>query len=68
MSDFHALLNEQIGHEFGAAQQYIAIAVWYDQQTMPRLADVQAAARTRAHDEAAVATNGLHGVARDVQQ
>jgi bacterioferritin B len=38
MSDFHALLNEQIGHEFGAAQQYIAIAVWYDQQTMPRLA------------------------------
>ena len=38
MSDFHALLNEQIGHEFAAAQQYIAIAVWYDQQTMPRLA------------------------------
>ena len=38
MSDFHALLNEQIGHEFGAAQQYIAIAVWYDQQTLPRLA------------------------------
>jgi bacterioferritin B len=38
MSDFHALLNEQIGHEFGAAQQYIAIAVWYDDQTMPRLA------------------------------
>jgi ferritin len=38
MSDFHALLNEQIGHEFGAAQQYIAIAVWYDQETLPRLA------------------------------
>ena len=38
MSDFHDLLNEQIGHEFGAAQQYIAIAVWYDQQTLPRLA------------------------------
>ena len=38
MSDFHALLNEQIGHEFGASQQYIAIAVWYDDQTMPRLA------------------------------
>ena len=38
MSDFHALLNEQIGHEFGASQQYIAIAVWYDQQTLPRLA------------------------------
>ena len=38
MSDFHALLNDQIGHEFGASQQYIAIAVWYDQQTLPRLA------------------------------
>jgi bacterioferritin B len=38
MSDFHALLNEQIGHEFAASQQYIAIAVWYDDQTMPRLA------------------------------
>ena len=38
MSDFHALLNEQIGHEFAASQQYIAIAVWYDQQTLPRLA------------------------------
>ena len=38
MSDFHSLLNEQIGHEFSAAQQYIAIAVWYDQQTLPRLA------------------------------
>jgi bacterioferritin B len=38
MSDFHRLLNEQIGHEFSAAQQYIAIAVWYDQQTLPRLA------------------------------
>ena len=38
MSDFHRLLNEQIGHEFAAAHQYIAIAVWYDQQTLPRLA------------------------------
>jgi bacterioferritin B len=38
MSDFHSLLNEQIGHEFSAAHQYIAIAVWYDQQTLPRLA------------------------------
>jgi ferritin len=38
MSDFHALLNEQIGHEFGAAQQYIAIAVWFDNRDLPQLA------------------------------
>jgi bacterioferritin B len=38
MSDFHRLLNEQIGHEYSAHQQYVAIAVWYDEQTLPRLA------------------------------
>src|SRR5918999_1419630 len=31
-------LNEQIGHEFAASQQYVAIAVWYDAQTLPGLA------------------------------
>jgi ferritin len=31
-------LNHQIGNEFGASQQYIAIAVHYDAQTLPRLA------------------------------
>ena len=31
-------LNEQIGHEFAAHQQYIAIAVYYDAETLPRLA------------------------------
>jgi ferritin len=38
MSDFHGLLNEQIGNEFGAHQQYIAVAVHYDARTLPRLA------------------------------
>src|ERR671920_2631259 len=33
-------LNEQIGHEFAASQQYVAIAVHYDAQTLPRLAAV----------------------------
>jgi ferritin len=32
-------LNEQIGYEFAASQQYTAIAVHYDSQTLPRLAD-----------------------------
>jgi bacterioferritin B len=35
---FSGALNEQIGYEFGASQQYIAIAVYYDAQTLPQLA------------------------------
>src|SRR5918992_5327401 len=31
-------LNEQIGHEFAAHQQYLAIAVHYDAETLPQLA------------------------------
>jgi bacterioferritin B len=31
-------LNEQISYEFAASQQYIANAVFYDGQTLPRLA------------------------------
>jgi len=31
-------LNEQIGHELGAHNQYVAIAVHYDAETLPRLA------------------------------
>jgi bacterioferritin B len=31
-------LNEQIANEFGAHQQYVAIAVHYDAETLPRLA------------------------------
>jgi bacterioferritin B len=40
MSDnrFAVALNEQIAYEFGASQQYVAIAVHYDAQTLPRLA------------------------------
>ncbi len=31
-------LNEQIAHEFAASQQYVAVAVHYDGETLPRLA------------------------------
>ena len=31
-------LNAQIGREFGASQQYVALAVYYDQLTLPRIA------------------------------
>jgi bacterioferritin B len=35
---FVARLNEQIGHEFAAHQQYVACAVYYDGETLPQLA------------------------------
>jgi ferritin len=38
MAPFPDGLNEQVGHEFAASQQYVAIAVHYDDQTLPRLA------------------------------
>jgi ferritin len=38
MSKFAGALNEQIAYEFGASQQYVAIAVHYDAQTLPQLA------------------------------
>ena len=38
MSTFATRLNEQIGYEFGASQQYIAVAVYYDSQSLPQLA------------------------------
>ena len=31
-------LNAQIGYEFSASQQYVAVAVYYDSETLPRLA------------------------------
>ncbi len=40
MSDksFADALNEQIANEFAASQQYVAAAVYYDAETLPRLA------------------------------
>jgi bacterioferritin B len=38
MSRLRAALNEQIAYEYGASQQYVAIAVHYDTLTLPRLA------------------------------
>jgi ferritin len=37
-SRFAEALNGQIGYEFGASQQYIAVSVYYDAETLPRLA------------------------------
>jgi bacterioferritin B len=38
MGRFAGALNEQIGYEFAASQQYVAIAVHYDAETLPQLA------------------------------
>ncbi len=37
-SQFLRLLHEQVGHEFDAHQQYVAIAVWFDIHDLPQLA------------------------------
>src|SRR5512147_194940 len=36
--EFTTRLNEQIANEFAASQQYVAVAVHYDAETLPRLA------------------------------
>ena len=38
MSTFAGAVNAQIGFEFAASQQYVAIATYYDAQTLPELA------------------------------
>jgi ferritin len=38
MADFPNALNDQIGRELAASQQYVAIAVYYDAETLPQLA------------------------------
>jgi bacterioferritin B len=35
---FPDALNDQIGYEFAASQQYVAIAAYYDAETLPQLA------------------------------
>ena len=38
MGRFAEALNEQVAREFAASQQYVAIAVYYDDETLPGLA------------------------------
>ena len=48
MSKFSSALNEQIAYEFGASQQYVAIAVTYDAQTLPQPPPTSTARRSRS--------------------
>ncbi len=38
MARFPEVMNQQVANEFGASQQYVAIAVYYDSETLPLLA------------------------------
>jgi len=38
MASFADALNGQVANEFAASQQYIAVAVYYDAETLPQLA------------------------------
>src|SRR5581483_6590108 len=38
MSRFPAAVNEQIAREFAASQQYVAVATYFDAETLPQLA------------------------------
>ena len=38
MPRFPDKLHEQVAYEFAASQQYVAIAVWFDAETLPLLA------------------------------
>ena len=52
-------LNAQIGREYAAAHQYTAIAVWYDAETYPRLAQFFHAQAAEERDHASKMTTYL---------
>ena len=37
-SEVNKAINQQIGHEFGASLQYVAIAAYFDGEGLPALA------------------------------
>ena len=49
---FVEALNAQIAREFGASHQYLAVAVWYEEQTFPRLAGLFYAQALEERDHA----------------
>jgi ferritin len=52
-------LNEQIANEFGASQQYIANAAYYDSMTLPRLASFFYAQAVEERNHAMMMVNYL---------
>ena len=50
-SEMNAAINQQIGHEFGASIQYVAVAAYFDNESLPVLAQhfYNQASEERAH-------------------
>src|SRR6476646_4162633 len=67
MSDnrFVKALNEQIAYEFGASQQYAAVAVHYDAETLPRLAAHFYRLSLEEERRVTAQINALAGLARE---
>ena len=64
---FVAELNAQIGREFGASQQYIAVAIHYDAQTLPQLAAFFYRQSLEERDHAMMMTQYLLDAGADVE-
>jgi bacterioferritin B len=64
---FVEALNEQIGNEFAAHQQYVAIAVHYDALTLPRLAALFYAQALEERDHAMMMVQYLLDADADVK-
>ena len=64
---FVEALNEQIGNEFAAHQQYVAIAAHYDAQTLPRLAALFYAQALEERDHAMMMVQYLLDADADVK-
>jgi bacterioferritin B len=63
---FVTALNDQIGNELAAHQQYVAIAVHYDAQTLPRLAGLFYAQALEERDHAMMMVQYLLDAGADV--
>lgn len=50
MPTFNDLLARQIGNEFAASQQYIAVAVWFHGQDLPQLASGHSHGKAVGHE------------------
>jgi ferritin len=64
---FVLALNEQVGNEFAAHQQYVAIAVHYDALTLPRLAALFYEQAIEERDHAMMMVQYLLDADADVQ-
>jgi ferritin len=64
---FVQALNEQIAYEFAAHQQYVAVAVYYDAETLPQLAGFFYRQALEERDHAMMMLQYLLDAGSDVQ-